>query len=385
MNSHSNSAGDQSASLSADMDRTLDRAHDLLTEALDIEPSHGESPRVSFVIPVKDEQDTLETLANGIRANVPASMDYEIIFVDDGSDDDSWQVIRSLCQRWPAHVRGIRFRHNAGKATSLMAGFRASRGQIVFTMDADLQDDPQEIPRFLAKLDEGFDLVSGWKKVRHDPWHKVLPSRVFNVFASFVGGVWLHDHNCGFKCYRREVIMTISLHGELHRVVPSLANMQGFQCAEIVVSHHPRRSGQSKYGLERILRGLCDVATTGFLRRFRERPAHFFNGIAGVQAVFASGLLATGLYQWTQQQPAQLALLTGIVLGTLAITSLFLGLLAELVIRGPLRTRHELPVSIDTGISRHVPATVEHQERRSSPGVIPPVTAPATTSATFQL
>ena len=201
---------------------------------------------------MKDEATTLGVLCDRIMASVPEGFDLEIVFIDDGSKDKSWEVIESLVKLDPRRVRGIRFRHNCGKAAALTAGFRAARGQVVFTLDADLQDDPVEVPRMLAKLDEGYDIVSGWKRMRNDPWHKVFPSRIFNWLVSRVGGVRLHDHNCGFKCYRAEVTAELTLHGELHRLIPSLAAIKGFRTAEIPVLHHPRRQGLSKYGFSAI-------------------------------------------------------------------------------------------------------------------------------------
>ena len=231
---------------------------------------------LSFVIPLKDEEATLVELHNGIRAHVPDDYDFEIIFVDDGSQDSSWQVVEKLVGRHPEHVRGIRFRRNAGKAAGLTAGFRAARGDFVFTMDADLQDDPQEIPRFLAKLEEGYGLVSGWKKVRHDPWHKVVPSRIFNWMLSRVSGVRLHDHNCGFKCYRGELARQLTLHGELHRMVPSLAAMLGYTATEIVVTHHPRQFGRSKYGSGTLPPWLQRHADDGVLAPLRRTTGTLF-------------------------------------------------------------------------------------------------------------
>jgi glycosyltransferase involved in cell wall biosynthesis len=169
-------------------------------------------PSLTFVVPVKDEQATLATLFGGIAVQATKITDFwEVIFVDDGSTDDSWSEIRKLIVEDPKHLKAIRFRYNAGKAAALAAGWKASRGDVVFTMDADLQDDPEEIPRFLEKMNEGFDVVTGWKRDRHDPWHKVLPSRVFNFMLSRVNKVQLHDHNCGFKCYRREVVESLPM------------------------------------------------------------------------------------------------------------------------------------------------------------------------------
>ncbi|MEM7477863.1 MAG: glycosyltransferase family 2 protein, partial [Planctomycetota bacterium] len=221
---------------------------------------------ISFVIPVMNEEATLQELVQGIQQHVPVENTFEIIFIDDGSTDDSWDVIQALADLHPGVVLGIKFRANRGKAAGLQTGFDAAKGDIVFTMDADLQDDPSEIPNFLAKIKDGFDLISGWKQVRHDPWHKVLPSRVFNRMLSYFSGVRLHDHNCGFKCYRREVVKSVQLFGELHRMVPSLAGIHGFRVSEIPVTHHARQFGKSKYGVERFIRGFSDMLTVGFLR-----------------------------------------------------------------------------------------------------------------------
>src|SRR5258705_3045421 len=238
-------------------------------------------PSLSFVIPAKDEQETIEPLFRKIADQALHITDWwEVTVIDDGSSDGSWKTIRQLAARNREHVKAIRFRRNVGKAEALAAGWKESRGDLVFTMDADLQDDPEEIPRFLDKMKEGFDVVTGWKQTRHDPWHKVLPSRVFSLLLSHVNGVHLHDHNCGFKCYRREVVQALPMYGEMHRMVPSLAAMHGFQTAEIPVKHHPRRYGRSKYGLRRFLRGFLDMWTVHFLRNFRQRPMHLMGGVS---------------------------------------------------------------------------------------------------------
>lgn len=288
---------------------------------------------LSFVIPVMNEEATLEELADGIFRNVEDVENVEVIFIDDGSTDHSWNKIQALAELFPQQVRGLRFRSNRGKAAALQVGFEAAKGDIIFTMDADLQDDPSEISRFLEKLDEGYDLVSGWKAVRHDPWHKVLPSRVFNRLLSRFSRVKLHDHNCGFKCYRRQVAKSIHLFGELHRMVPSLAGMQGFKVAEIVVEHHARKFGVSKYGIERFIRGFSDMLTMGFLRVYRERPSHFANAccvgyccVALVCAVFA---LITGL----SSVAGIVCLLTSVCLVGMGFGCVIAGLFSELMIR----------------------------------------------------
>lgn len=234
---------------------------------------------ISVVIPVYNEQDSLAVLYDELaKVAQSANLHFEILFIDDGSSDDSWGVIRVLSEKH-ADVHGIRFRRNFGKAAALSAGFAAARGDIIMTLDADLQDDPAEIPRFLAKLDEGFDVVSGWKETRLDPWHKVFPSRVFNGMVSWLTGVKLHDHNCGMKCYRAEVFREIRLYGELHRFIPVLAAARGFKVSEIVINHRPRKFGYSKYGVRRFVKGFLDLLTVKFLTGFGQRPQHLLGSI----------------------------------------------------------------------------------------------------------
>ncbi|MDQ8201342.1 glycosyltransferase family 2 protein, partial [Pelagicoccus enzymogenes] len=206
--------------------------------------------------PAMNEEATLATLFEGIRSQTrKLGKRLEVVFVDDGSTDSTWQRMRDIADAFPEEVKAVRMRANVGKARALAVGFERATGDVVFTMDADLQDDPVEIPRFLQKLAEGYDLVSGYKQTRHDPWHKVLPSRVFNKMVSKLNGVELHDHNCGFKCYRSEVVKAVKLQGEMHRMIPCLASIEGYRCAEIVVTHHARQHGVSKYGVKRFARG----------------------------------------------------------------------------------------------------------------------------------
>lgn len=311
--------------------------------------------RITVIVPIRDEQETIRPLCSGILQQVPSGMELEILLVDDGSRDASWSVIDSLARERPDQIRGLRLGYGAGKASALAAGFRAAQGDVVLTMDGDLQDDPQEIPRFLAKLAEGFDLVSGWKRVRHDPWHKVLPSRVFNWMASLVAGVRLHDHNCGFKCYRADVTRKLSLHGDLHRMIPSLAAGYGFRCGEVEVRHHPRRAGKSKYGWRRFLRGTSDLLTVGFMRRFRQRPAHAFNTVACFYAGLAAIWAVAALGGNSEGSVRAVGLCASVLLAALAMSTFLNGLLAELTIRGPLPLDGETPIVADTGIgSRQV-------------------------------
>ena len=305
----------------------------------------------SFVIPVKDEEATLSELCARIREQFGPEIRVEIIFVDDGSTDRSWKEIKRLSEENRGVVRGLRFRRNAGKAAALTAGFRASRGRIIFTMDADLQDDPKEVHRFLAKLDEGYDLVSGWKRVRHDPWHKVFPSRVFNWMLSTLSRTRLHDHNCGFKCYRAAVPKGLTLYGEMHRMIPALAAIEGYRADELEVEHHPRRHGGSKYGFERYLRGLMDMLTVSFFRRYRERPAHFIGRIGLCCGLLAIGLVVVGAASGLDQWRGSTLFLGGIVMFSTAFLGFSAGLIGELVIRGGLHTDWRLPIVEDTQIS----------------------------------
>ncbi len=234
---------------------------------------------ISIVIPLLNEAESLGTLYGELAAVADAEgYDMEIIFVDDGSTDSSWAEVRRLVAT-DSRVRGIRFRRNFGKAAALSAGFRAARGELIFTLDADLQDDPREIPRFIAAMDDELDVVSGWKRVRHDPWHKVLPSRVFNWLVGWLTGVRLHDHNCGLKCYRRAVLSEVRLYGELHRFVPVLAHARGFRVGELAVNHRERKFGHSKYGLRRFVKGFLDLLTVKFLTGFSQRPQHLLGAI----------------------------------------------------------------------------------------------------------
>jgi dolichol-phosphate mannosyltransferase len=252
---------------------------------------------VSFIIPTLNEYESIEELHTRILSVCKEHrIHVQIVFVDDGSTDNTWAVMHKLVQSH-AGTEAIRFRRNFGKAAALSAGAEICRGEIVITMDADLQDDPQEIPRFIEKLDEGYDLVSGWKQVRHDPLHKVLPSRVFNWLVSRLTGVKLHDHNCGFKAYRREIFDEVELYGERHRFIPVLAAARGWKPGEIVVEHHARRFGHSKYGFSRMIKGFLDLMTIYLLTGFSSRPLHLI-GVGGMLFFSAGGFGILFLSAW---------------------------------------------------------------------------------------
>ena len=244
--------------------------------------------QLSVVVPVFNEEESLPELYRELD-QVRRRHEYrmEILFVDDGSRDSSWQVIEHLARHDPA-VRGLRLRRNFGKAAALRAGFDHARGTLVLTMDGDLQDDPAEIPRFLEAIASGYDVVSGWKQKRQDPWHKVWPSRVFNWMVGHLTGVRLHDHNCGMKCYRREVLEEIHLYGELHRFVPVLAHARGFRVGEIPIRHRPRRYGKSKYGVKRFVKGFLDLLTVKFLTGYGYRPQHLLGTLGLVAFLLGS-------------------------------------------------------------------------------------------------
>ena len=298
---------------------------------------------VSVVVPLLDEQDSLRELKKGIDGALKG-LKYEVIFVDDGSEDSSWSVIAELHELQPDSVRGIRFVRNYGKSAALQKGFEASRGAVVFTMDADLQDDPAELPAMRQQLlDDDLDLVSGWKKKRHDPMSKTIPTKLYNWATRRISGIHLHDFNCGLKCYRWHVVKAIEVQGEMHRYIPMLAKTAGFdRIGERVVTHHARPYGVSKFGLERFTNGLLDLMTVWFIGRFGRKPTHFF-GFIGLMMFSISSILflAIGGYKlWAlaNQLPAKnladlswfYVALTGMILGAQFFLS---GFLAEMLSR----------------------------------------------------
>ncbi len=301
------------------------------------------SPGLSLVIPVYNEEESLDQLHKEISEVAERErLDLEILFIDDGSTDQSWAVIRSIADVY-AEVQGIRFRRNFGKAAALAAGFRKARGDLVMTLDADLQDDPSEIPNFLQVIANGKDVVSGWKKVRHDPWHKVGPSRIFNKMVSWLTGVQLHDHNCGMKCYRAEALREVKLYGELHRFIPVLAAARGFKVDEVVIQHRARQFGSSKYGVRRFIRGFLDLLTVKFLTGFGRRPQHFLGsiglfffslgglGVAYLTLIWLLRFFSTELHEHLDplhQRPLLLYSIGALLLGA---QSMSVGLLAEMI------------------------------------------------------
>jgi len=313
----------------------------------------GAALSVSVVVPVKDEAESLPVLIERIVAVAAAGGLHlaEVVLVDDGSSDGSWAVMEALATRYP-ELRAIRLRRNFGKATALMVGVGAASGQIIVTMDGDLQDDPDELPRFVAAIAEGADLVSGWKKERHDPLSKTLPSRLFNRVTAAITGIRLHDFNSGYKAYRREIFDSVQLYGELHRYAPVLAHALGYRIAEIAVRHHPRRFGRSKYGAMRLLRGFLDLLTVLMITRFAYRPSHVFGGFGTLLIAVGTAILLylTGLKLFAGAEIGERPLLLlGVMMDVIGVQLLLFGMLAELII-----SRSPRLVRLDQLIARQV-------------------------------
>ncbi len=236
----------------------------------------------SIVIPSFNEEKSvlilLEKISNLFISKVKIT-DFEIVFVDDGSTDDSYQLVKNWMQNKKLQMTLIRFRNNRGKSYALNAGFKEALGEIILTLDADLQDEPNELFNLINKINQDYDLVSGWKRKRNDPWSKTIPSLFFNFVTSFISGVKLHDFNCGLKAYKSEVVKDLNLYGELHRYIPLLAAWRGYRVTEIPVKHHKRKYGYTKYGVERYLRGFLDLITVTFLNKYLKRPLHLFGSV----------------------------------------------------------------------------------------------------------
>ena len=300
-------------------------------------------PDLSIIVPVFNEEGSLEELHRQITSvETETNQAFEIIFVDDGSKDNSWNVLKKIATA-NNNVKCIRFRRNFGKAAALRAGAAETTSPLVITIDADLQDDPAEIPRFIEALGEDYDLISGWKKNRNDPLGKTLPSKVFNWLIGLMTGVKLHDHNCGFKLYRREIFDEVKLYGEMHRFVPVLATAKGFRVKEIPVNHRAREHGVSKYGLERLPKGFLDLLTVSFLTGYNQRPQHVI-GALGLLSCFAGslGIIYLTIYwllrvsfeaysTWPplHERPLLIFSLGALLLGT---QLLCMGFLAELIV-----------------------------------------------------
>lgn len=289
---------------------------------------------ITLVVPLFNEAESLRLLAEGVAEVFKTLVhEYRILFVDDGSTDSSALVLKELHDADPQHVAVIRFNRNYGKSAALSVGIERAEGDIIVTMDADLQDDPAAIPAMLEQLEKGFDLVSGWKKKRHDPLSKTLPSKLFNSVVSIMSGVHLHDFNCGFKVYRAQTAKNLEIYGERHRFLPVLAHWDGAKVTELPVPHHARKFGKSKFGLERLTNGLLDLITLLFLRKYLKRPLHFF-GLLGI-VLAGSGCAVLGYFgiQWiiTNEMRIRPLVLLSVGAVIMGIQFVSIGLIGEMI------------------------------------------------------
>ncbi len=298
--------------------------------------SRTKPPYLSVVVPLYNEEESLRELTERIVGTMKSvGKPYEIIFVDDGSTDRSFEVLKEIRKGNP-HVKAIRFRRNFGKSAALAVGFKEACGEYVITMDADLQDDPNEIPGLVKAMGDSFDLVSGWKQVRHDPISKTLPSKFFNYVTGKMTGIPIHDFNCGLKAYRNIVVKSVNVHGELHRFIPVLAHWAGFRVTEKVVQHHPRKYGKTKFGLSRFFNGFLDLLTVLFTTRYLRRPLHLF-GVWGLISFIIGGII--DLYLIVERILGLTALsdrplfLVGFLLIIIGIQFVSIGLLGEMITR----------------------------------------------------
>jgi len=305
----------------------------------------AEAPQVSVVVPLLDEEESLRELADAIR-EACSELTFEVLFVDDGSKDHSWKTITAIHAE-DARFGGLRFRMNYGKSAALAAGFESARGEYVVTMDADLQDDPAEIPEMIRTLEAGADLVSGWKRKRQDPVSKKIPSRFFNAITRTLSGIPLHDFNCGLKAYRSEVAKSVRVYGELHRYIPLLAKWEGYdRIAEQEVKHHPRIHGTTKFGLERYLRGFLDLLSVLFLTRFAARPMHFFGTLGSLLQRVQANRLGRQLGQAAGQPIGDRPLLLfGVLLILVGVQMFTTGLLGQIMVRPAMEDTSGLAIT----------------------------------------
>ncbi len=297
-------------------------------------------PSISVVIPLLNEEESLGELVSRLTPvlETETAGRYEVIFIDDGSTDGSYEVLRQLNRR-NGKIHCLRFRRNYGKSAALAVGFAQAKNDIVITMDADLQDDPLEIPNLVQKINEGYDLVSGWKKRRKDPLEKRIPSKFFNFVTSTVSGIKLHDFNCGLKAYRREVIKTVQVYGEMHRYIPALAHWEGFRIAELPVTHHARKFGNSKFGFSRYFKGFLDLLTVVFTTRFIKRPLHLFGTLGALFTIAGFSIDLMLSIEWALNQTSltnRPLMLMGIAFIIVGVQLISIGLVGEMIVKNSL-------------------------------------------------
>ncbi len=297
--------------------------------------------KISVVIPLYNESESLPDLMKAIDAVlIKESFAYEVLFIDDGSTDNSYEVCKSLHAQYAGKIRLFRFSRNYGKAAGLSVGISKAEGDVIVTMDADLQDDPVAIPEMLAKLDEGWDVVSGWKKKRYDPISKTVPSKFFNFVTSRVSGLRIHDFNCGFKAYRAHAAKTLEIYGERHRYLPALAHWNGFRVTEVVVPHHKRKFGKSKYGIWRFFAGPFDLLTILFLKKYMKNPLHFFGLLGIFFGCLGTVVLAYFGVQWILTGVMRIRPLVLLSIGAILMGIQFfsIGLIGEMITH--IQTKH---------------------------------------------
>ncbi|MEZ4822350.1 MAG: glycosyltransferase family 2 protein [Ignavibacteria bacterium] len=295
---------------------------------------------ISVVIPLLNEEESLTELSQGLeRVFDTLNCNYEVIFIDDGSTDNSFGKIKEIHRKNPK-FHCIKLRRNYGKSAALAKGFRAAKGNIVITMDADLQDDPEEIPELVSVLNTGYDLVSGWKKIRYDPFIKKHTSKLFNYFTSRLSGIKLHDFNCGLKAYKKDVVKSLKIYGEMHRYIPALAHLSGFKVTEKTVKHHARKYGVTKFGASRFVNGFLDLMTVVFTNKYMKRPLHFFGSLGIISSFVGFGISAylifLKLFEGLALSDRPL-FLVGIFLIIVGVQFLSLGLIAEMITKSNYR------------------------------------------------
>jgi glycosyltransferase involved in cell wall biosynthesis len=313
-------------------------------------------PRISIVIPLLNEEESLHELATRLHEQLvslagSAPDAYEVIFIDDGSTDGSFAVLQELYAA-NSRMKTVRFRRNYGKSAALAVGFARAAGDIVITMDADLQDDPAELAALIAKLDEGYDLVSGWKRKRYDPWHKTMPSKLFNAVTSRVSGIKLHDFNCGLKAYRREVVKSVQIYGDMHRYIPALAHWEGFRVTEIPVQHHPRKYGVSKFGAKRLVTGFLDLLTVLFTTKYVKRPLHLFGTVGALIALAGVAIECTLTVEWFMGKTYlsnRPLFLVGVLFIIVGVQLISMGLLGELIVKNFSRSTDQYLIREEVG------------------------------------
>lgn len=301
---------------------------------MDKDTTEADTIQLSIVIPLYNEAESLPELTRKIYDVLDSYISFEILFIDDGSDDNSWDVASSLHRKYE-NITGLSFTRNYGKSAALQAGFDHAKGQWIVTMDADLQDDPKEIPEMIDQLKNGCDLVSGWKKERHDPLNKTIPSKFFNFVTRIATGIPLHDFNCGLKAYKRVVVENITLYGEMHRYIPLLAKWEGYEkIGEQIVAHHPRKYGKTKFGVGRFVKGFLDLVTIIIVNKYLQRPMHFFGSIGLFFAFLGSiisGYLTYRKLFYGENLSDRPLLLLGILLIVLGVQFFSTGILGEMI------------------------------------------------------